>query len=305
MPLPRRSRRSDLLGAPTTGSRASRPARSHGSRSRVRSPPSRRCSSSTSRPRVSTRPTCGSSPTCSPTSPTSSTPPSSARPTIQPSSSTQTTSCHSIEWPEPKDPAPQDVRAASGRVAARTANSQPTRLQPPAAGERLTDPQPEALEQLGNALELEVMAVALAERGQLIRVRVDRAAHVGELPEEVLEARGRDDLEDPARLVARVPEGVPLVARLEDEVAGTCLHDVVPEQGAHAPLEHEAVLVLARVEVQRRRERARGHRMLDEREALLRLVAVDHESHADAAEKTLHAVVGTDDPRSYCRCFHR
>jgi hypothetical protein len=35
----------------------------------------------------------------------------------------------------------------------------------PAAGERLADPQAEAVEQLGDALELEVMAVARAERG--------------------------------------------------------------------------------------------------------------------------------------------
>src|ERR671932_921148 len=107
MPLRGRSRRSGLRGAPTTGSPASRPARWHGSRSRVRSPPSRRCSSSTNRPRASTRPTRGSSPTCSPTSPTSSTPPSSARLTIRPSSSTQTTSCRSIARPELLDSVPQ------------------------------------------------------------------------------------------------------------------------------------------------------------------------------------------------------
>jgi hypothetical protein len=46
-------------------------------------------------------------------------------------------------------------------------------------------------------------------------------------------------------------------ARLEDEVAGPGLDHVVAEQRAHAALEHEAVLVLARVPVERRRERAR------------------------------------------------
>ena len=35
----------------------------------------------------------------------------------------------------------------------------------------------------------------------------------------MLEAAGGDDLEDPARLVAGVPEGVPLLARLEGQIA--------------------------------------------------------------------------------------
>src|SRR5918996_760985 len=127
----------------------------------------------------------------------------------------------------------------------------------PAAGERLADPQPEALDQLGHALELEVMAVARAERGQLIRVRIDRAAHIRELAEEALEAGRRDDLEDPAGLVAGVPERVPLVTRLEDQITRPSLDHVVAQQRAHAPLEHEAVLVLARVQMQRRGEGAR------------------------------------------------
>src|SRR5919109_4741023 len=137
------------------------------------------------------------------------------------------------------------------------------------------------------------MAVARAERGQLIRVSIDRTAHVRELPEEALEPRRRDDLEDPARLVARVPERVPLVARLEDEIARPGLDDLVAEQRAHPPLEDEAVLVLAGVQMQRRRERPRRHRMLDEREALGRLAPVDHEAHPDRSEEALRAFLGT------------
>jgi hypothetical protein len=67
---------------------------------------------------------------------------------------------------------------------------QSSELTASSAGQRLADPQAEALEQLRNALELEVMAVARAERGQLIRVRIDRATDVRELPEETLEAGG-------------------------------------------------------------------------------------------------------------------
>ena len=75
------------------------------------------------------------------------------------------------------------------------------------------------------------------------------AAYVGELLKEALEAGGRDDLEDPARLVARVPKRVPLIARLEHEVARSGLDDVVAQQRAHTTLEDKAVLVLAGVQV--------------------------------------------------------
>src|SRR5581483_3630069 len=161
--------------------------------------------------------------------------------------------------------------------------------------EPLPDHQAEARDQLGNALELEVMAVALAQRGQLRRVGIQRAAHVRELPEELLEARRRDDLQDPAGLVPGVPEGVPLVPRLEGQVANPGRHDLVPEQRAHLALEHVAVLVLAGVQVQRCGERARRHRMLDQGEALIGLGPVDHEADADAAEKAGLPVIRADD----------
>src|SRR5205823_12330757 len=104
--------------------------------------------------------------------------------------------------------------------------------------------------------------------------------------EETLEAGRGDDLEDPARLVPGVPEGVPLVAGLEDEVARAGLEDLVTQECAHAALQDVAVLVLARVAVQRRGQRSWSHRVLDQREPAAGLVAVDHEPHADASEET-------------------
>src|SRR5581483_8808905 len=89
-------------------------------------------------------------------------------------------------------------------------------------------------------------------------------------------------------------ERVPLVARLEHEIARPGLHDLVAQQRAEPALEDEAVLVLARVQVQRRGERARGERVLDEREALRRVGPVDHEADADAPEEALAPVVGPD-----------
>jgi len=44
------------------------------------------------------------------------------------------------------------------------------------------------------------------------------AAEVDELGEEALEPGGRDDLEDPAGLVAGVPERMPLSPRLVNEI---------------------------------------------------------------------------------------
>ena len=87
------------------------------------------------------------------------------------------------------------------------------------------------------------------------------------------------------------------------QIAGAGFDDVVAEQGAHAALEHVAVLVLAVVAMQRRGERARAHRVLDQREALAGLVAVDHEPHADAAEEPGLAVRGPDDLRGRGRCI--
>jgi hypothetical protein len=74
-----------------------------------------------------------------------------------------------------------------------------------------------------------------------------------------LEACRRDDLQDACLLVAVVPEGVPLTAGLEDEVAGAAVDDVVAEQRAHPPFEHEAVLVLTAVAMERRGQRPWRH----------------------------------------------
>ena len=84
-----------------------------------------------------------------------------------------------------------------------------------------------------------------AQAADAVRVRFDpvaradldvaRRAEVGfghcraEFVEEVLEAAGRDDLEDPAGAVARVSERVPLLARLEHEVSGVGVDHVVAE----------------------------------------------------------------------------
>jgi hypothetical protein len=100
-------------------------------------------------------------------------------------------------------------------------------------------------------------------------------------------------------LIAGVPEGVPLVARLEDQVAWAADHDLVAEQRAHLPLDDVAVFVLARMAVQQCRERARRERVLDEREPVASLLTVDHEADADAAEEPCSAATWPDHLRRH------
>ena len=72
------------------------------------------------------------------------------------------------------------------------------------------------------------------------------AAHVDQFGEERLEAGRRDDLEDPGRLVAAFQNVCHWLRGLKTRSPGPGVDHVVAEQRAHAPLEHVAVLVLAR-----------------------------------------------------------
>src|SRR4051794_38157404 len=112
----------------------------------------------------------------------------------------------------------------------------------------------------------------------------------------MLEAARGDDLEDPAGLVAGIPERVPLVARLERKVPHLCMDNLFTELGAHPPLEHEAVLVLTRVLVERCRQGPGRHRMLDQREATAGLLGPGHHAGADRPQVDCLAAVGSDDP---------
>src|SRR5262249_51815226 len=85
-----------------------------------------------------------------------------------------------------------------------------------------------------------------------------------ELLEIVLEPRRRDDLEDPARSIPCIPEGMPLVARLECEIPRLCVEDVLTQERSHPPLEHVAVLVLPGMAVKRCGEVTGWDRVLDE-----------------------------------------
>ena len=88
---------------------------------------------------------------------------------------------------------------------------------------------------------------------------------------------GDDHLQHPGRLVGRVPERVPLAARLEDQVAD--VRDVLLARGVEPDpaLEDQAELVLLGVPVQRRGDRVRGQQVLDHGEPATPVLRVDEE----------------------------
>ncbi|MGY3698205.1 hypothetical protein ACVIGA_008285 [Bradyrhizobium sp. USDA 3240] len=116
------------------------------------------------------------------------------------------------------------------------------------------------------------------------RIRRTVAQLCPELSEIVLEGGRRNDLQYAGGRVPGIPERVPLLARLEDQISRIADHDGVAEHRPDAALEDETVFVLAMMPVHGRRQGARLHRMFDNSEALAGIVPVDHEAGAGAAE---------------------
>src|SRR5207237_3518943 len=120
------------------------------------------------------------------------------------------------------------------------------------------------------------------------------------LAEVVLEARGRDHLEHPRRLVACVPYGVRDSAWLEHELARTGLEDPLAQLYANASFEHVRVLVFLAVRVHRRSERARRKWMLDQAEPAPGLLAADHEPDAQRRQVDDLSVARAEHVTSHC-----
>src|SRR4029077_5218843 len=118
----------------------------------------------------------------------------------------------------------------------------------------------------------------------------------------MLEAGRRDELQDPRRGVSRIPERVPLVTGLEHQVADLGDEDLIAEQCPDLALQDVGVLVLSVVLVQRSRERARRHRMLDQGEAAVGVLAVAHAPASDDSEKSSPSIPGANNLR--LRCLH-
>jgi hypothetical protein len=89
-------------------------------------------------------------------------------------------------------------------------------IQQRAALDRLTKAQAEALEKLRDALRVHLEPISFAERSKGLRRGIPGSAEFDKLGKVPFKPCRRDDLEDSCRLLAGVPERMPLVTRLEN-----------------------------------------------------------------------------------------
>src|SRR5215212_2721897 len=90
------------------------------------------------------------------------------------------------------------------------------------------------------------------------------------------------------------PKRVRHDTRLHHQLARAGLDHLVGDHGAHAPVEHERVLVLVAVPVDGRPERPRGERVLEDREPAFSAVAPQEVAVAEPREVGAVAVGGGD-----------
>src|SRR6267154_470889 len=161
---------------------------------------------------------------------------------------------------------------------------------------------PMGCDQAWDAAQVDLGSVLGRQRRHPGWIELTASSKFGDRVEELLEARGRDDLEDAGRRVARIPEGVPLALRLEDEIAHLAVNDLAAEVCPDSTLEDKAVLVLPTVPMHRRCQCAGLHWMLDQREPASGLRAINQEADSDASQFSELSIPGTDDPSQ--RCCH-
>ena len=110
-----------------------------------------------------------------------------------------------------------------------------------------------SLDQSWHAAGIHLYCIALAQAGEELWTRIDYTSRIAQFAEELLEASRRDDLQNSCRVVTSIPEGVPLIAGLEDQIARFANAHIITQQGAYLSLQHKAVFVFAGVTVKRRR----------------------------------------------------
>src|SRR5918911_1677543 len=126
-------------------------------------------------------------------------------------------------FPIPRDARPSHPRGQDDKTDSRAVRS-------------LTEPKAVTLGEHGNGREVDVELVLADDLADRSLVALGRGEQQRELAEVVLEAGRRDDLEHARGLVACVPERVRDAARLEDEIAGPGLDQLVTELHADAAL---------------------------------------------------------------------
>ena len=108
---------------------------------------------------------------------------------------------------------------------------------------------------------------------------------------------GNQQLYESQRRVPRVPDRVPLAARLQHVRPRFGDHHVVAEPRSEPSFEHDRELVLARVAVQRGREVTRRQRVLDDRDATLGDESRHLVNRAERSERGVKPLARTDDCR--------
>ena len=155
----------------------------------------------------------------------------------------------------------------------------------------------------GDGGEVDVQPVAgddLTDRGLVPR---GCGQQWRQLTEVVLEPGRRDQLQQPCRLLAGVSERMGDTTRLDDEVSGSRLEGVVAELDAESSLDHEGVLVLVVVGMERGAQRPWREWVLDQAERTTGPFAVDQE--ADSQGEQVHDLALVRAEQAGDRCGHR
>ena len=127
------------------------------------------------------------------------------------------------------------------------------------------------LAQSRHAADVDFKFVSRGELLEFFYVRPD----VAETTEKIFETGRRNDLDDFARRIPRVPERMPLLPRLEHPRSRTSGHDVVSQQAAHRAGQHIRIFILAIMAVQGSGQYSRRHGMMHDGKTFTRLAAVD------------------------------
>jgi hypothetical protein len=152
------------------------------------------------------------------------------------------------------------------------------------------------LDQVRDTTEIEFDIVPRCEGKNLFWIK--RRLATGQLHEVTLKPGRRDDFQDARRLVARIPEGMPLIAWLEDQVASIAENNLSTQISANPPFNYKTVFIFVPMPMQRRRERPRFHRMFHERKAAARVIPINHKSDPSGTKVAGFTVLRLQNSRS-------
>ena len=158
------------------------------------------------------------------------------------------------------------------------------------------------LDQVRDTTEIEFDIVPGRQGENLFWIK--RRRPTGQFREVTLKPGRRDDFQDARWSVARIPEGMPLIAWLEDQVASIGQNNLSTQISANPPFNYKTVFIFIPMPMQRRRECPRFHRMFHERKAAARVIPINHKSDPSVTEVARFTVLRSQKPRSVAFFFH-